>query len=476
MFHDKTMLGAGFPASPAPVDALQALAGFDALGTTPVLDRHDASCALPAARKGTWFDEGFDFREPEGNAFADKVLDQLAAVETRSRRRRAGDQVNHETLVRKLLANGLRCFHFHKPAKVAIQRRADRYKGKPQWLSGMGMARATNLLAKAGLAEVIIGRQGLGASTFEPTPALLDLAQEAGITEHSLTYRMPCYRLVRLREGNRKTDLMPFAPTGQTRFWTAQLDAFNAFLAEQDIGIDLTEDEAARLTARMNAERPKGTLPFTKPELIRKDLYRQFNNGCFEQGGRLYGGWWINCPTDLRPSITINGKPTVELDYSGCMIRMIYHERGMDYEDDPYWIEPLDACERENGLPGGQFREAVKRMMQALINGKEGKRNERIRMPSKRTFKPFFARKDIMEMLKVKHSPIADAFQTGAGVRLQRTESDIALKVIMNLMAKGVPVLPVHDSFIAPAEHRNELMNEMSNVYKERIGSYPIIK
>ena len=474
MFHDKTMLGGGLSRLPASLDTLEASADFDALARA--LDRQDASGALPVALKGTWFDEGFDFREPEGSAFADKVLDQLAAVETRNRKRRTGDQINHETLVRKLLANGLRCFHFHKPARVAIQRRADRYKGKPQWLSGTGMARATDLLAKAGLAEVTVGRQGFGASTFEPTATLLDLAQDAGITEHSLTYRMLGDRLVRLRAGNRDTDLIPFAPTDETRLWKAQLDSFNAFLAEQDIEIDLTENEAAQLTARMNAVRAKGTLPFAKPELVRKDLYRQFNNGSFGQGGRLYGGWWINCPKDLRPHVTINGRPTVELDYSGCMIRMLYHERGIDYRADPYELEAMDACERENGLPSDYFREAVKQMAQALINGEEGKRNEQIQLEPGQTFKPYFTRKEVMGVLRAKHEAIADAFETGAGVRLQRIESDIALKIVSNLMAAGVTALPIHDSFIVVVDEKETLQNEMDSRYLDEFNYHPLIK
>lgn len=474
MFHDTTILGAGSPASPAPMDALQAFADFDRLAAAD--GRHDASSAFPEPQMGTWFDEGFDLREPEGSVFTGEVLNQLVAVETRTRKRPDVDQENHETLVRKLLANGLRCFHFHDPATVAVQRGAGRYKDKPQWLSGLGMARATDLLAKAGLVELNIGRWGVAASTFELTPALLDLALESAVTEHSLTYRLPADRLVRLREGNRDTEQVAFAPTDETQSWTARLEAFNAFLAEQDVGIDLTEVDAARLTARMNEERPKGTMPFSKPELVRKDLYRQFNNGSFGDGGRLYGGWWITCPKDLRPRITINGKPTIELDYSGCMIRMLYHERGLDYQDDPYWLEPLHACERENGLPKGHFREPVKRMMQAVINGEEGNRNERIRMKNGQTFRPYFTRLAVEEILRAKHRPIADAFHTGAGVRLQRVESDIALEIVGNLMGRGIVVLPVHDSFIVMEDNKAQLLEEMNNSYQSKLGYSPIIQ
>ena len=62
----------------------------------------------------------------------------------------------------------------------------------------------------------------------------------------------------------------------------------------------------------------------------------------------MYGAWWITVPKALRRKITINGKPTVELDFSGCAIRMLYHERG---------LEPLWDCRRPQLLRGRGFHE-----------------------------------------------------------------------------------------------------------------------
>jgi len=456
------------------VDAIQAFIDFDVL--SPANVAHDGSSAFPVAQKGTWFDEGYDFREPFGTAFTVAILDTIAVVDTRKNKRCDEDQRNHQTIVRKLIANAIRCTSFHAPALVAVQLRASAYRGKPKWLNGKAMARTTKLLADAGLIERVKGRHGVAATTFTASPALLFAALEAGATGQSLIYQMPRDRTLRLRAGNRDTELVGFELNDERQAWTDRLCDYNAFLAEQDIGLDLSVEETAQLTARMNKERSKGKLPYVKPELLRKCLYRQFNNNSFDDGGRLYGGWWINCPKALRKRITINGKPTVELDFSGCLIRMLYHRAGIDYRVDPYWLEPLVACEQANGLPENHFREPVKRMMQALINGREGKRNERIRMPSKQTFRPYFSRIEVAEMLEAKHTLIAGAFFSQAGIKLQRFESDIALNVITHLKAKGIVCLPVHDSFVVCSDSEDMLRNEMKAIYKSIMGYYPIIK
>jgi hypothetical protein len=48
-----------------------------------------------------------------------------------------------------------------------------------------------------------------------------------------------------------------------------------------------------------------------------------FNNGSFNEGGRFYGGWWQNFPSDYRQFITINGHTTWEYDYSSLHPAML---------------------------------------------------------------------------------------------------------------------------------------------------------
>ena len=79
----------------------------------------------------------------------------------------------------------------------------------------------------------------------------------------------------------------------------------------------------------------------------------------FEEGGRFYGGWWQGIPGDYRTFITIDGKRTVQLDYSGMHFSIMYAQLGMDTPmEDPYALEGY----------GGHLRGHIKRAFNIIIN------------------------------------------------------------------------------------------------------------
>ncbi|BAV63738.1 hypothetical protein [Sphingobium cloacae] len=326
---------------------------------------------------------------------------------------------------------------------------------------------------QAGLLTTLKGEPGT-ASTYRATEKLYSVAEGHGVTEQSLTLRLPPERLVRLRRGNFETPLLDFEPTANTNHWAVLLEAYNGFLAQQDIALDLSADEQTEWVKRLNKDRKRTDPRICRPELIQTDLYRQFCHASFEQGGRLYGGWWINAPKDLRKKITINGEPVAECDYSGCAIRMLYHENRIEYTDDPYWIGIVSDCEKAEGLPPGYFREGLKAITQTLLNGDMENRPENARISF--SFKPYFSRPQVRKMLLEKHTPIASAFGSRAGLRLQRKDSDLALSIITDLREQGIVALPIHDSFLVPQKDKENLIKSMNYHYKEMIGFNPIIK
>jgi hypothetical protein len=456
--------------------------GADSSASLPAPWRTQADPARVETLKGTWFDEAFDFRDPEGEVLVREVLALIGVTETRTRKRREPDENNHQAAVRRVLANGLRCHHFRRPPLVAYFRKADAYSGGPGWLRGESMSRTVDGLLRAGLLNASLGRWGGVSSTYHVTEKLSELARACAVTDHSFTMRLPLKRLVRLREGGSGTPQIVFKPTVETFRWACRLHAYNAFVACQDVGLALTNEEEAEWVRHWTEKRKRrrdgewdGCRLF-RPELIQADLYRQFNNGSFEQGGRLYGGWWINTPKALRRKITINGEPTVELDFSGCAIRMLYHERGLDYQGDPYRLEAISAYEAKQGLPPNHFREGVKAITQALINDQNGKEPEQIQLPDGLSFRPGFKRSEVRRMIEGKHAPIADAFGTGAGLRLQRLDSDLALAIVSELRNQGVLALPIHDSFLVSREHKYKTGVLMSRLYRDKFGFNPMIK
>lgn len=435
-----------------------------------------ATTAAPfVGPEGTWFDESIDFREPDGTEFTQTVLIHLSSIETLRRRRSEDADRNHRQRVRKILANGFRCHLYRDPSWVAYLRKAESYRDGPSWLSGKAMSRTVDLMAEANLLQTNLGEYGR-ASTYQITQTLHKISTQHGIGDNSLTLRLLPDKLVRLRSEPPRRAIQDFASSDDTRRWTALLDAYNSFLTHQNIALDLSGAEEIEWAARLNAHGINGSgRPLYRPERFQTDLYRQFNNGSFDQGGRLYGGWWINAPKKLRKKITINGQPTVELDYSGCAIRMLYHERGIDYRADPYALPALAAYGEKNGLGADHYREGVKALMQALINGDYDGKPELARIEGF-SFRPAFKRSEIRQMIEEKHKTIIDAFGSGAGLRLQRRDSDLALAIITKMQERGIATLPIHDSFIAPKENEIDLRDKMNKIYKDMFSYYPIVK
>lgn len=66
----------------------------------------------------------------------------------------------------------------------------------------------------------------------------------------------------------------------------------------------------------------------------------------------------------------------------------------------------------------------------------------------------------LIEAILTRHAAIQSMFFTGAGLRLQRRDSDIAEGVMRRMRNQGIVVAPVHDSFLAP-QSKADLLEEI---------------
>ena len=57
---------------------------------------------------------------------------------------------------------------------------------------------------------------------------------------------------------------------------------------------------------------------------------------------------------------------------------------------------------------------------------------------------------------------------------MQYIDSQLAERVMLHFANKGVPVLPVHDSFIIAAQHQRELVAVVKRVFGERFDGADI--
>jgi hypothetical protein len=191
--------------------------------------------------------------------------------------------------------------------------------------------------------------------------------------------------------------------------------------------------------------------------VLRTDLYRVFN-GVFTRGGRFYGAPHQNLPEGRRAEIAINGDATIELAYRALHPKLLYNSLGLAIPDDPYDIAGWDRRHVKLGLLiliNAENRLSAIRALAREIGGEN----------------PFAVATQLVAAIEDKHAPIAHYFGSGAGSMLQRKDSDMAEQVMLDLVEDGVGILPVHDSFIAPAQHRPQLEEAMAIALEKHISN-----
>jgi hypothetical protein len=203
---------------------------------------------------------------------------------------------------------------------------------------------------------------------------------------------------------------------------------------------------------------------------------RRIFNERLSQGGRFYaeGGGWQILPKSERQYIQIDGEPVVEVDYSQFHPALAYAQAGHPAPANAYDISGFARAlvkvsfniMLNSGSRGGtRHTIAHKAEMMRMVLGDDfpdGLQGEEMRHRAA-AIHPGYAQtasdeaQRLMDAIMAKHAPISRMFFTGAGLALQRLDSDIAEAVMMEMRDRGTVVLPVHDSFLAPASKAAEL-------------------
>ena len=265
----------------------------------------------------------------------------------------------------------------------------------------------------------------------------------APLSDPSLIHRNPLveYWLLRKTEYVRgKKKKFAIKPTDE------QLELNSALLEATNQTLSAYEDFMVTVATTI------GTSPIHPSQL---SLTRIFSKGSFELGGRLYAPIQ-NYTKQTRKYFYLNGEPTIEIDYSSIHPHMLYHRKGLDFDgDDPYAIEGFD-------------RDDVKVAFNVMLNKEAVGANKSV---AKTISKNLDCNIDTAEALETAiqtlHSPIAQHFNTGVGLTLQRRDSDIALLVINTFVNElNRPIICVHDSFIVSVRDTESLILAMNDSYK----------
>ncbi len=206
---------------------------------------------------------------------------------------------------------------------------------------------------------------------------------------------------------------------------------------------------------------------------------RRIFNEKLSQGGRCYaegGGWQILSKAE-RLQLQIAGESVVEVDYSQFHPALAYAELGFAAPPDAYDVpgagRPLvkiafNIMLNGRSRHGARWEIAHAKEMAPLVLGLDCP--EGVSAFEVEAARPGYLRaamwaaQGIINALLAKHAPIASLFFTSVGLRLQRMDSDIAEGVMREMRRREIVVLPVHDSFLAPASKSAELEAVMIDV------------
>ena len=236
------------------------------------------------------------------------------------------------------------------------------------------------------------------------------------------------------------------------------LKLINWALDKAHIDLFITKAEEKKINERITKKAQREAGNIREIQYQDKSLQRIFNVD-FEHGGRFYGGFWQQIPSEYRTRLTIYNSRTFEQDYSSIHFAILYNEIGQPLNKDPYQFGMGD-------------RKTNKLVLNFMLNSEHLEACLGACRKSKKVTKPkeFKTWKDYILYLQSEHEPIKKYFFTGYGLKLQKIDSDLAEQVQLEMINKGKVILCIHDSFVCRLRDLGDLIECMNNASTSQLG------
>lgn len=381
-------------------------------------------------------------------AFLDHFIQTESQFKPRKRARKAIDQSILVEQLGCIFANLASSQLRKKPKAIAIPLSKQELgrKNTPRILNDtLKDVLETLCGAFAGALKLDIGSYDSGRrSTIHPLPYIAELITTYHLrkSDFNTKERQPIILRARKtpdqkRKGKPGKELeLPDTP--EVKVLQDQINQINAFIKQQDIRYvgDRPEINEERLT-----------------------IYRVFNNGRLDEGGRLYGGFWQQLSSEEREEdILINGEHVVGPDYGQMAVSILYALEGIQM--------PLEDAYELKGWE--DYRDGVKRYINKLLHDDTGtpkaKKSDFIGCRYKKVETITEAlRKDVFEQ----HKAIAHHFNGSTSGKLFYVESNLLVHVLLELQNKGICALPVHDSLYVAHVNLEETIKTMKTAFKD---------
>lgn len=363
--------------------------------------------------------------DPVGNA----LLDQLGPLKPRTRQMASAILANFVVDPKAIVFYSRDHNFYSKPA-------TRRYS--PKYFTYAATMAAVDALLRAGLVEE--GRtppspRATERSRLRAAARLLALLNRESDVAVEHVPNEPIELKRRRSPTSKVKERIDYVETDETRAMGADVLEHNAFLRTFVIGL---------VGPHQGLVRP-----------LRTRLYCRIFTNDFDHGGRWYGPVWQSWSEAERSRLTIGGEPTCELDIRCCQPRLLCASARLPLPfDDP----AFDFYQ----LPGFQ-RSEVKAAFNILLNATSFRqaRGALSRELDGQGVPEAGARaSSLLRRLKAAWPDLAPYWHTGVGLRLQRVDSDMCAQIQARLRHRGIPVLSIHDGFVARASDR-EIVQEV---------------
>ncbi|MDI7860957.1 hypothetical protein MRS76_03225 [Rhizobiaceae bacterium n13] len=238
--------------------------------------------------------------------------------------------------------------------------------------------------------------------------------------------------------------LVSYRDTSDSCRYRAEVETINAYLRAADITFDGRPQVPVSLRRGFTLRSPHET-----PE--------------FNLGGRLFGGFWMNISSRERYRLGLRGEPVADLDYSAMFARLAYLRAGqVPPNTDPYEIPGLEA-----------HRTGAKVAMLSLLSRSSDMKQL---TPELRAALPEgWTAKHLREAAARFHPRIAQLFGTDVGIDLMFAESQLLVRLLLELAAADIPALPMHDGLMVPVTETERVAHMMRNASVKAFGvSIPV--
>lgn len=206
------------------------------------------------------------------------------------------------------------------------------------------------------------------------------------------------------------------------------------------------------------------------------NLTREYKN---KEVGRWYqlGGYsYQSLPEEQRKVLLLNEEVVTELDYSAMHPHLLYAWEGKQCPEGFYErIVAICGCSRYiakdvtlKAINAHDYRGLVSSI--SFEKGKELKANRRRLVPKPILYdelkKQNISPRQVIDAFSEVHPVIAKYLFSGLANKLMFKESNIMTSVLLKLMKKDIPALPIHDSLVFPLRHKDTVKQIMEDEYQ----------